>query len=591
MRGPALRRLVLMGTAGLLVTGPATVRATDVRGFLGAGYSRGDSWTPAHLGNTWWQWRAGILASGSPLSPGLLRFDLMADYQSVNSRYEEANGHGNALTYSLDLNLLSRTVVPVHLSASRAVTEFSSDATTSRTGSTLANNLSGTVAILVPQRPALRLRGRRLSRTTTASDAAAVHDRTIEFGGSLSQSLPTHAYALDYTLGWNEGDYDELNYRSHFLTMHVNSNPTETVMFRVYERYFLRRPDVSSPLSPRFDDNALNMGAVVQASSRSTTTFDYSYRNLTVTAPLTSDRSSLGHGFTIQEIYRATADLNLVGNTGVQFQDDGLAGLHRRSVSERAGLGFNLSSKVRAIALTSQMFGFGGAVHPETGSAHATFGGNGSLAASGSTATASWRGQYGVSYGRDEVDRGSETFQQQLLASGTATVGRAPTLAHAINLGALLAASGGRRYDPLLGTSVQRSISATLSARRHIHSASLSAGQTDGLSASLENPVSDGLFLPAHYNSTTRYATLGAGQVVLAPFGELVFQELLRTLQMQAPGRPDAREHGLSATVSYGIGAVRILIDERLSVSEFAGSRRTVNVVMAWLTRSFTGSF
>lgn len=579
------RRTMIAAVAGLALGVARPAAATiSVGGSVGGGYARSDSWSAEHAGATGWDWEAAMALAGSPLRPGLLQWSLAADYRGVRTIYGPLASRADGFGFQLQCALLSATVLPISLSGSRSWSEFSSDASSQAVGASMITALGGTAALRVPRYPALHLALGHNETETTSLGGPPSSSETTTLSAGLAHNAGNHSYSLDYGTGWNHGTFAESNYRSHTLALQLASAPSDTVQFRLYERYHLRDPTNDSPMNPRYDDTALGAGVQWRPGPRTTSSFGYSYRHLLVEAPTAPALEQLGHGIAAGQYFRLRPTLALNGNTGFSYA------LERRGDEGREGVGGSVGAGLswhRVLGRTAVNAGGGGSVGlvaPATGDVSGAYGVSGSGGASWDRER--WRAtvSYTGSYASRLAAQSGYTLDQRLQANADGIAGQTAYWR------ALVTVAGGRRQDDLFGATLYRSASATVAASRRRVSVDLSAGESDGLSSALGDPgFSDGLFLPAEWNTHTRYLTLGSSQFF--DLGRLSLREMARTLTSQAPGRPDQWESALAVSAGYAIGAVTVSVDERLSVGGTAGSRTTINVIMVRLARSFGGAF
>ena len=288
--------------------------------------------------------------------------------------------------------------------------------------------------------------------------------------------------------------------------------------------------------------------------------------------------------------WRFTPRLSLDGIIGVGYderrRDDD--GVQSGSESVAAYLIWTRPLR-RSLVLGINAGGNIGLFEPETGGVSFAYGARAAVNVTWTRSSLRLIGRYTGSFA-DNVDSGTLatvpgwTLSQQLLLSADGQ------LKSDLGGRAQLSVLGSRREDPLLGSFANTTATAMLGLSGRRYTLLLTGGLTEGASAAVGNPLaSDGLFLPAAYNSEDVFASLTATESF--DRGRLVLSELARAAWIRAPGHPDSSEVGLIVSASYRMGKFLFTIDERLSWGGVAGSSQFGNVFMVRASRSFSLSF
>jgi hypothetical protein len=184
---------------------------------------------------------------------------------------------------------------------------------------------------------------------------------------------------------------------------------------------------------------------------------------------------------------------------------------------------------------------------------------------------------WSASYGDDLFANAGWQFTQEL---GASLSGPAATARY----NASLRASSFRTHNPVTGDGAGRSLEATgtlTMARLSLNGrASLSNGM---LGATPQQFTSDGLLLPAPFDSTLIDASIG-GQFKLYPgLSAALGFHLARS---DIPGRPLLHEVAARGGMTYQYGALGMTLEDRVSRTETVGGWETANLVMFSVFRS-----
>ncbi|HUJ25089.1 MAG TPA: hypothetical protein VLW85_03665 [Myxococcales bacterium] len=569
-------------TCALLVAGAARADFT-VSGGLGAGATRSDSWSTGApvFSQPGWDWNADLAVGGSPLAPGLMQFLATGQYRSLWAGYPDGSNSTRGLGYGLNLSLLSATPLPVTLSATRALGQFSTDTTVERTGSTLATAETGAVVLRAAGYPNLRA---SLTRTDFDNESFGAPRTTA--GSTLLSLGASHSNAgqelsASYDTSWNDGTYAETNYRSHALQALANTTIADGLVFRLADRYFLRLPTQDLPGNPRYDDNTFDAGLQWRPGQRLTSGVDYGFHTLLITAPGTPDLQQQAHIVRANAAYQASEELTLYGLGSVQSTAERQDGISGDGESALAGGGINwrhpVSPAVEVLAGGSATAGAAKSMDTEVQPA---YGAGATLGVNAAGETTRGSATYNGAYEHSTTGLSGWSLTNQLNLSGDWAVGA--TLLRAT---ALL--SDSRREDLLLGSYRNRAATLTLTASWGSYGLQAVAGQTDGASQALAEPGATGLILPTSYNTRTRYATLFGGLRI--PGTRVVLTALARTLSTEAPGVPIRHENGGDFTASYAVGAMTFSLEERFTTGGSGGLWSSGNIVMVRAMRTFGG--
>lgn len=578
-------QLRIAAVLALLLGGRAFADGYSLSGSVGGGASRGDSWSSGeHEGTSALDWSAGLALAGTPFRPGLLQFLVGAQYASLRTYYFESRTRAENLGYRLQVSAFTDSPLSLSLGGARSWSEFTTDGQTQQTGATLATTYTGTAVLRVQEYPSLRLALTRTTLDNRMLGGEEAKSTSTVLSAGAAHSTRTQDYAATYDTSWNSGTWAETNYRSHAASFAANLGLTDTLHFRLLENYYLRLPTLSSPINPRYDNNVVGTGLQWLPNPRLNASLNYSYDHVLVTAPGAPTIEQVNHGAGVADTYLLTPDLTMQNSATFVSTLEAQGDRSASGAAETVGSGLNWRHRLRP---TLQL-GLGGAAsvgvaEPSGLAARLAYGLGGTAALT--YANARWDGSasYSAAFAQAQLGLDGWTLSQTLLLTGETTW-------RASLLRALLSATGERRQDPLLGAFMSRSVNASVSSTWMRSSAQLGFGLSDGLSASLQSPnLSDGLFLPAGYNTHTVFGAL-TGTTTFDD-GHLLFTGLLRTMATTAPGRGTIYEHGLGLTAAYSVGLFTFSLDDRVSTGGFGGLHQTANLVMLRATRTFGMGF
>lgn len=585
-------RLVLGGALAALLLASTSASAMQVSGEVDTGYLRTDNWASGSPTTTipMWDYGGSLSLSGSPLRPGLLSLDGGLDYRKVQTYYSVAPSDAADWGYHGVARLFSDSPFNLNLSASQAWNDFTSQTNAPGVASvqSTGSNFTRTEGADLAWRPDQRLPGLRASIGRTTSEftgfAQPLTDATNTYLSlGAGQTIGVHSYDIGYTTNWNSGSYADTNYQSHLLNIYDDSHLSKNLEFRFAESYFLRDPTLESPFNPRIDDNSLTSGLFWQISDPLRGETDYAYHRIVAEAPDTPTRESLQHGLNTAGEYRYTSRLTFLGNFGANYDSERLGDGSYNGTGEQVGGGLRYTDKLTeheswfatgngSVGLLQQA----GA----TGQFAYGAGAGGGL----STRRDRWTGtaSYTFSYSSNLAARAGSSFSQGLSAS-------IETLFLGARVQGMGNAQSTRYDDPLLGANLNRTANFTLTAQWRRETLQLTYGLSDGLARTLlGGSSSDGLFLPAGYDTHSRYAS---GQAGFQLARQLNLSFLGLWVQSSAPGRPDEYERTGAVDLSYALGAFTLSAEERYSTGGAGGLTQNGNSFFFRVSRGFGARF
>jgi hypothetical protein len=572
------RRFAVAGLAlALLARGAAAFEASAV---VGGGYSQTDNWA-AGLRDRFpvWNWTAGGSFRASPLSPGLLQLDGAVQYDALRNTAAVAPSNSNGLTFRGGA-LLAADYAPTSAYASRALSDFAVDAATPQTGSSLTDIYGGSVRYQLGAGPLLEASASRTDQTTRPLVGEEYRQLTNRAAVQASQSLNAFDYKLNYETSWSDGSFVDANYRQHGLAFTGGADLGKEDRVQLSAQYSLRDPLVKAATNPRFDAEFLQGTAMLGTQSRWSGFLTYSYTHSLVEALLDPTLEQTNHSASYTATYRYSPSLLLNASAGASY------GIARNDAE--------------SLHTTGEQVGFGATwSRGEAGKLQLELGGTGSVGALQAAGGASLPG-YGAGLSGSVRDSwrlwsAAATYQLNVARNLGAIEGTSFTQRLALSaetrrlagvvLGSRLTFSGSRRDVALLGASVDRSITAGVSAAWRRLRGEATAGTSDGLAATLRTPgFSDGLFLSPSFNTHSRYATV---QLSHALSQRLSLGALGRWLDSTGPDRPRQYEVSGSMLLGYDIGQFTFRLEDRLTHGGNGDAWARTNLVFARVERRF----
>ncbi|MBI3182975.1 MAG: hypothetical protein HYZ28_12635 [Myxococcales bacterium] len=553
-------------------------------GSLGGGHTRSDIFAgQTHTGLPSWIWNASVSVSASPFRLGLLSLSAGVGYSGQRSIYSEGTVDNHGLGYRAGLST-KLSALSISLTASRDTADFLSNVGTPQTGSTLTTSYVGNASLLVSGYPSLSFGISRVDTENLSFGSDPRPSGRTNLQVSSAHSTSNLIYAANYGTGWNTGLLSQENFRSHGASLSATAALRSDIGFGISEHYYLRLPTHSAPDNPRYDDNAFNTSLQWKPGERLTTNLGYSYRHTLVTlldaVALESRVQTLAPG--VQ--YRINPETVVSGSgaltyTAIRGQPGQLSAGSGQQIG--SGIGFrkslrpNMSLNLGGNASVGLGENLDGNIFLGYG-----LGGNGSLSMWGKP------GQLSVTYSVAFSQNLGGVLNSSLIQQGS--IEGQTFVSRALLSGALRFYSS-RRDVADVGTFLSRTLAFDTSFRKGRYSASFNAGSSEGLDRTLQSPISDGLFLPAGYNSHARYAALTSGVSLFRD--RLGISGTARTVYTRPPSGLSSWEHGFGLNVGWSIGAFGFSLSEQLSYGGTGDSWRTANLVMLQVSRGFGLAF
>jgi hypothetical protein len=573
----SLRSRIVVTLAAALVAPAAG--AFEGSAVVGGGYSQTNNWS-AGVADRFpvWNWMAGGSFHANPLSPGLLQLDAAAQYDALRNTAAQAPSNSNGWTFRAGTLVLG-DYLPTSIYASRALSDFAVDTGTTLSGSSVIDTLGGNVRYQLMGGPLLQASASRTNQTTRPLVGDEYRSLQNRASAQASQSFSNLDYRLSYETTWSDGSFSDTNYQQHGLAFSGGADLTSDDRVQLSAQYSVRDPRTSAATNPRLDTEFLQATAMLGTQSRWSGFASYAYTHSLVEAFASPAVEQTNHGASYTETYRYTDALLLNTTAGANYGILRNDGESLTATSEQGGVGatWTLGDPTE---LQFQLAGSGnvGALQAERGETLPGYG----LGLTGNVRDTwgRWIGTatYQLNYARNLAAVEGTVMSQRLGAT-------ADTKAAGMSFGGRLSYQSSRRDAALVGASVDRNLTAGISAGwRRLH-AEATAGTADGLADTLRSPgFTDGLFFSPSFNTHSRYATL---QILHATTSRLRVSVLGRLLDNEAPARPRERETSASLNLAYDIGQFTFQLEDRLTQGGNGETWARTNLLFARVERRF----
>lgn len=566
---------------------PAAGGAIEYAGSVGGRYGRTDVWAGDTHGLAPSLVFNGMLdASGAVLDPGILDWVAGVRYDGRRESFEtSAPGSASAkskteldgLGYRASLSLFDTREARLTLAgtAARTRTDAASGPRSSApvTGVMIAEAYGLRARAGDGVRPSLHLDASYGDSVIRGFGVPETRQTQRQLSATTMHGTGPFDYRFGYTVRESEGTLAPLHYRSHSFTGAARLKVPGSSDASIDSNYFLRDPTSSAPNNPRIETNR-----VIASWSGQRANAQYSWDHSLVTAPQLEDREAIQHAL--------SSSLHTRFSDALQGTVTGIASFRqeRLGTAEDRGAGQTVSGllqwereKGRAF-YRAQGSATVGALEPASGDPLLAYG----AGAQGHAGVTSGPRRYVARYAIDTANnlRGARSWSLRQTVSGEVDA----QLAAAVHGTARLSFSGERATSALFGSRASRSVSfqSTLVWRRTRFF--LEAGVLDGLSGALSAPT-DGLFLPAGYDTHTRFAALSAS---FEPIRRLTFVALGRYGESSAPDVPSQREASASAILSYSFGYVSLALEDRYRVGGTSAFTDRANEFYVSISRQFS---
>lgn len=569
MRSP--RRWILGVTAaGLAVLAPVTARAFDWNGRLGLAYDRIETWSgPDHTLEPRLRLDGVLGARGYLVEPGVLDWSGNVGYENYRDSYGDTSREIDTLSYGLNLGLLQRPTARASIagSAYRTRSDYSADAEAAHTTGTTTTDSYAVAAFSAP--PGVPRVNAAFSYTdilNSGFDRAQTAEtwRTLDLGTQMGQ--PGLNTSIDYELQSVSGTLAAMNFEAQRVTLLGNVDPAEGIHGSVRALYYLRAPDELGGSNPRFETTMVD--GDVQWGTRQDEAMGvlrYRYDRSSATDPSLQLREVVSNGAFLTYERRFALDWRWIGDASASYAQRRMGeAVQSSAATQAAGLTLEYQRSATQASLGARV----GAMELDGGSPELAYGASAQVLENWRSASHLLGLAYTVNYDSNLNAAGGWTVSQALwaeLRSAAATL---------LRYGGRLQASGARAGGGVFGGNANRSVVASGSLGYGRADLLLELGSADAVSGALSNPISDGLFVPAGFNTHSRFASTTLG---VATDEHLAFRLIAKYTIMSGPATPEQREALVNPALLYTVGLWTFTLEDRLTQGGVAAFDRRVN--------------
>ncbi len=577
MRNCSPRRLLPATLLALLLAAPAARAEVTYGGNLGLTLTQQDTWGAGASSSSRIVWfTGGLRLDASLFSPGTLTLGAWGDYKGYRASGGSAS---DGLNYGLRLGALGRTPLRLGAEASRSTTEFTSDSSNLRTGSTRVDSASASAALVQPDLPFLSATVRNSAIVNRSLGNAPVRSDSTTLALEAAQSVDSANYRLTYDTGWASGDYAESNYRNHLVTFQSMMNVSAEVTAKVDATYFLRSPTLASALNPRIDTQTVTSWFRWYGGAASSGGGGYTYSSALFEVPGEPVRESIAHAVNAYGSRQLNDELGLDLTAGATSAQTRASGVTVQSTGEQVSSGLRWARQGLLYRTSASLAAGVGGFQAQGGESSVAW--NVAAGAGASRPVSTWQLATSLNASYDSNTGANAGSRARVL--GTVTASGEPlgwSVTNLLNLG------WAHTDSPYFGA--RRVIDARLvsQAFRGGYVFQFNAGLTDDLSEVLvpgAAPVTS--LVPVDFNTQSRYAILSA---TVPTIRRLSLSVVGRHVSFTAPGRGTQWESGVTVSVGYVVGAFSIsLYDQVTTGGSSSGAAGTQNLLFLSITRSF----
>jgi hypothetical protein len=575
-----MRRTALAGLALALAAAavPAPAAAFEWLGRVGLVYGREDGQTSTGLTRSGplLNLDLGLDLGGSVYRPGLLDYSGGITYFREVNQFASRDEQRDRLSYRLDGALLSYQTSPLRigLHAQRQDEDYS---TGSAGDATLLDRTLGVDVRFWD----------RVHPQVSAGYTHYTHEQTVPFTGpsdrttdifraSTSHGAGTYSWNLDYRGTASEGTYAGDNYDDHRVQLSSQASLGPKVTLSLYDNFFTRLPTLDSPFNPRSEFN--NLASTLRAESGDnihSATYGYGHA-FTSGNGVELERSLqvLSYGFQRP----LSPEWRFWTTASASYDESRVSGDVERTSGQSVGAQLQWRRTAANSAYVELHGGpTVGALEPAGGDVQLAYGGS----AGGSVARplGSFIGQlgYAISYGDNLDAQRGWSFTQQVTGSANGPLGSG-------RLNAQLLVSASRLQLGTFGGSAARSVTGTAQYAWRRHDLTAQVGIQDGTTGAVRDVSGDALFLPAPFDSHTRFASAAAGT---SPFNHVHARLALRYSSTDLPDRPALSQLDATGAIEYRYGSLALAIEDKYFLTETSLGTARNNQVFLKLTRVF----
>ncbi len=524
--------------------------------------------------------------SGSVFRPGLLDYDAGAGYRRLRLTQNESTSRSESVSWGGSASILGTRGSPVHLSLATSRGWADSWQVSDRAGtlgSALTTTYSANASYRSFGRPTLSVMASQTEIDQRVAGIALGTVRSKNVAVATGSGTGPFSYAFSYSGAWLEGTSPLENYQSHTAGGHAELRLGQDSYAFFDESFYLRDPTAGAPPESRFELSRFFSG-VRWGPPELLHRVDYGYNRAFRGRELDTNADSIGHslGYSISD--QLSPAFRLTGTAAAALTD-----ARNGTIAER-GAGQTVQALLdwtRQLRSTSQLALSGGALvgllevaGRDVQTAYGVLGGASVLrqweAVSGQ---ALYSGSFNSNVG------GVAGWSLSHRGEATVSWNRAPdeSVGGSLNFGVT------RQYSRVFGDGARREVSLRGTARYHFQDFTVRAGLTSGIADPTKNSfAADGLFLQPPYDVESRFAVAESSTRLARNLTVSLFAAYSVN---STPGQANGNELFTGGTASYSLGALRISVEERYTVTEFQGRTQRQNRLMVLATRAFGGRF
>lgn len=582
MRTGALKNVVI---AAIAMAAPGAARSIETSGWVGGQGERVDLWVSETDQTTGYRLHldAGLNLSGNLVAPGTLDWSAALAYGRNRSEFLRSGYDTGQLTYSVAANAFEsrESVFSLRGAASRVesdLTQFAPGVADS-TGSTITQSYSLSSTIHLPQMPVIQVGASLTDSANTGYFGQGVDRQRQVLDALMRHGNAAVSYELTYQGVLESGSEDVFDARTQTLGVNAKGILSDASEWAVTGRSYRRTPDGASTNAVHIDDTQFSTMEQTRLDGFSIRS-QYDYGHLVWESSSLPNMESTRHGVSTLIDRRLAPEWTLIGRLAAGASED------RLGSAETSGTGESIGANLRwTRGGLAQSYGVeGGArvglVQPASGPDLIGWGGT-------AIGTASVRTQrlttYGASY-RVDYDANMDAAEGWTLAQRI-TADCSTRVAGDLSVHASVWIDARRGHNALLGDSANRSANANATLRWRRHEVGLGFNLADGLAGALSDPIrTDGLFIPAEYQTHSRSAALTATSA-LSP--TLNLHALARYTSFETPGLIAQSETVFLGRLTYRIGQLSLVLEDRYAMASYGTAETSTNEAMVKLVRAF----
>lgn len=402
-----------------------------------------------------------------------------------------------------------------------------------------------------------------------------LESRLDSFRASTGAGTASYSFNLDYRGALSDGTFVGDKFADHRFDLRASAVAEKDVSVTLQDTFFLRLPTVGDALATRIEFNSF--GANVQKGTEATNhgaSYQYSH-GLSQTGDRVSARDHHRLGYSIDATFSQEWKLRLAAAFDAdESENDGLA---TAATGETLSAILSWRRSFDELDLNARAGPSVGLIQPDSGPSRVSHGAQGGVSLTRPLGAYHGNLSYAASYGRDLSATGGWTVVQTVTGALNGRLGPG-------NVAAQAQLAADRRQTEASGAAASRGISVTSSYQWYRHAATLQVGIQDGTTGAVQDLTGDGLFIPAPFDSHSRFVSGALSSQLLRHLSGRVAYRYSST---DLPDRPSYSQGEVFATLGFDYGALRLSVEDRYSVTETAAGSVRVNQVFLRASRAF----